>query len=552
MIELNNINQLINKGDLTIKEIYNKLLDLIIYNNKSIYFLEANYVNLTTSSILPEAPNNDEKYLYLHTNRFFLLSWSFISLGFLSAGMWLFVISSPYFYWFGAPTFFILGYLLISYFGIAIWGSDFSLDNHNEILKQSQLIDYYPIVDIYLPICGESIDILINTWNYVSQIDWPNKNIYVLDDGAREDIRILVENFYNFNYIVRPDRPTLKKAGNLRYAFSQTNGEFILILDADFCPRSDILRETIPYFLNNKIGILQTPQYFRYSKNQSWIEQGAVVTQELFYRMVQINRNKYNAAICVGTCGIYRRMSLEPFGGTAAIGYSEDVHTGFNVMIAGYNVCYIPIILGMGICPNNPQSFFIQQYRWCMGSITLMTNHEFWLSKLTIMQKLCFISGMCYYLTTAMSVITNEMPGILLIWLHPKGVFFYNICFAIPSILFSVIIMRLWAKQGYPFSANRIRIIQYYAHLFAIKDKLLNMQLPWVTSGSQNSSTNKSTSKSYDNMVKFMVLWQSFLLIMVISSSTYRFNDYEFYNFMPTIASVLFNYIIHMSIFFNY
>ena len=465
--------------------------------------------------------------------------------------MWLFVISSVYFYWFGLPTGLILGYLFLSYFGIALWGNDFSLENHNYILKQAKSINYYPSVDIYLPICGESIDILINTWHYVRQIDYPNLNIYVLDDGAREDIRLLAENYYNFNYIVRPDRPTLKKAGNLRYAFSQTNGEFILILDADFCPRSDILRETIPYFLNNKIGILQTPQYFRYYKEQSWIEQGATVTQELFYRMVQVNRNKYDAAICVGTCGIYRRRALEPFGGTAAIGFSEDVHTGFNITIGGYKVCYIPIIFAMGICPNEAKSFFIQQYRWCMGSITLMVNSEFWFSPLSMMQKLCYISGMGYYLTTAMSVITNELPGILLIWLNPKGVFYYNICFAIPSMLFSSIIMRFWSKQGYPFNANRIRIIQYYAHLFAIKDKFFKTQIPWIPSGAQKGSF-KSSDKSYDKMIKFMVLWQSFLLIMVIASCTYRFADYEFYNFLPTLVSVLFNYYIHMSIFSNF
>lgn len=86
----------------------------------------------------------------------------------------------------------------------------------------------------------------------------------------------------------RPNRPELKKAGNLRYAFTCTSGEVILILDADFCPRPEFLRETLPYFMNPSIGIVQTPQYFRWRKEQTWVEQGAAVTQELFYRMVQV------------------------------------------------------------------------------------------------------------------------------------------------------------------------------------------------------------------------------------------------------------------------
>lgn len=52
----------------------------------------------------------------------------------------------------------------------------------------------------------------------------------------------------------------------------------------------------------------------------------------------QVNRDKFDASICVGTCGVYRREALAPFGGTAAIGYSEDVHTGFNCIQLGYKV----------------------------------------------------------------------------------------------------------------------------------------------------------------------------------------------------------------------
>ena len=63
-------------------------------------------------------------------------------------------------------------------------------------------------------------------------------------------------NEFDFNYIVRPNRPELKKAGNLRYAFSITTGDFIVIFDADFCPREDFLNEVIPYFKDEKIAII--------------------------------------------------------------------------------------------------------------------------------------------------------------------------------------------------------------------------------------------------------------------------------------------------------
>lgn len=56
----------------------------------------------------------------------------------------------------------------------------------------------------------------------------------------------------------------------------------------------------------------------------------------------------------------------------------------------------------MGACPDEPQSFFMQQYRWCMGSATLIAEKEFWNSTISKSHKLCFLNGMLYYLASAM------------------------------------------------------------------------------------------------------------------------------------------------------
>ncbi|CAM9352108.1 unnamed protein product, partial [Choristocarpus tenellus] len=250
--------------------------------------VKANEKILDKGLVLPCAPSNDEKELYLVTNRCFLVTCGMISLVTLSAGMWLFVLSSKYFYWFGAAAAFFMTYLLISYLGIAIWGKDFDHEEHREIMVKAMDKGYFPFVDIFLPCCGEPLSLMANTYKYVQSLDWPNLKVHVLDDGAEEEVRHLAE-LHGFNYIQRDNRPELRKAGNLRWAFANTSGDLIVVFDADFCPRSDFLRETVPYFRDKKIAILQTPQFFRHRSNQSWVERGAGVTQELFYRMVQVS-----------------------------------------------------------------------------------------------------------------------------------------------------------------------------------------------------------------------------------------------------------------------
>ena len=244
--------------------------------------------------------------------------------------MWLFAVSSPIFAWYGVFVGFLNIYLLISYF-VGVVGRDWDYATHKDLVQQFPITDdSAPTVDVYLPCCSEPLEILENTYKHILALDWPahKLKVHVLDDGAQPAVRALAES-YGFAYIVRDDRPRLRKAGNLRWAFSRTEGDFFAIFDADFCPRPDFLKEiVVEHLADDKTAIVQSPQFFRVTDEQTWVEQGAGATQELFYRVVQVNRNKWGASICVGSNAVYRRAALEEVGGTAEIGFSEDVHTG--------------------------------------------------------------------------------------------------------------------------------------------------------------------------------------------------------------------------------
>lgn len=149
--------------------------------------------------------------------------------------------------------------------------------------------------DILLPCCGEPLEILANTYKHIARLSYTNHRVHVLDDGGLDTVKQLAER-YGFNYIRRENRGHLKKAGNLRHAFPITSGEFFTIFDADFCPRPDFLQETLPLLRESPdIAILQTPQFFRPCSEQTWVEQGASATQELFYRVSQVSRDYWGA-----------------------------------------------------------------------------------------------------------------------------------------------------------------------------------------------------------------------------------------------------------------
>lgn len=45
-------------------------------------------------------------------------------------------------------------------------------------------------------------------------------------------------------------------------------------------------------------------------------------------------------------------------------------------------------------------------------------------------------------------------------WLKPSAVFWFNVSFAVPSIFFGFVGMRIWAKQPFDFFCQRAIIIQ--------------------------------------------------------------------------------------------
>ena len=197
---------------------------------------------------------------------------------------------------------------------LAFVGPGFDIDRHERLVRNWSP-QKYPDVDIYLPICGEPIEILGNSWAAVAELvlAYPGRAFpYVLDDGADPAARAMAMEF-GFGYVIRPNRGEHKKSGNLRHAFANTRSEYFVIFDADFAPRPDFLAETLPHFQDPDVAIVQTPQYFRTDRRQTWVESAAGAIQELFYRAIQVGRDRLGASICVGTCAVYRRRALEPY-----------------------------------------------------------------------------------------------------------------------------------------------------------------------------------------------------------------------------------------------
>ena len=90
------------------------LVSLAVHTHTHTYCLAARALCVVRCMLSCVYGRTLKKVLYTKTGRAFLVSAGVFSLLALSTGLWLFTIAAPYFYWFGAPTTFLMFYLLFS------------------------------------------------------------------------------------------------------------------------------------------------------------------------------------------------------------------------------------------------------------------------------------------------------------------------------------------------------------------------------------------------------------------------------------------------------
>ncbi|MBT4465076.1 MAG: glycosyltransferase, partial [Planctomycetes bacterium] len=207
-------------------------------------------------------------------------------------------------------------------------------------------------VDVYIPTYNEDTSLLRATVNASKAMNY-NHRTFLLDDGNREEVRELAAEL-GVDYIAREENRHAK-AGNLNHALEITEGEFVVVLDADHIPSRNFIERMLGLFHDPKLGFVQSPHAFYnfenfqssvdYSKGKYW-EEGL-----LFYQQIQPGRNHWNSVIFAGSAAMFRRTALEDVGLVAVETITEDMHTGIRMSANGWRSLFVSesLIAGMAV-----------------------------------------------------------------------------------------------------------------------------------------------------------------------------------------------------------
>jgi exo-beta-1,3-glucanase (GH17 family)/cellulose synthase/poly-beta-1,6-N-acetylglucosamine synthase-like glycosyltransferase len=238
-----------------------------------------------------------------------------------------------------------------------------------------------PKVSIHVPAYFEPPDMLKQTLDAVSRLDYPNFECVVIINNTpdpefwqpiQDHCRALGERFKFIN----AEKVEGFKAGALRIAMARTavDAEIIGVIDADYVVQPDWLKDLVPVFADPRVGLVQAPQDHRDGDRSlmHYIMNGEYAG---FFDIGMVQRNEANAIIVHGTMCLIRRAALEMAGGWAGDTICEDTDLGLGIIEHGWLTHYTNHRYGHGLLPDTYEAFKKQRHRWAYGGFQIVKKH---------------------------------------------------------------------------------------------------------------------------------------------------------------------------------
>lgn len=421
-------------------------------------------------------------------------------------------------------------------------------DYSKDVYKDGELVTYKnfcPNVDIFICTLNEPPDMLATAIAGCRNVDYPNLKVYVLDDGRRSDIKELTE-LLDCNYITRNTNKGYK-AGNINHALSQTDGDIVVIFDADHVPASTFLKETVYNFIDEKVALVQTPQYFcnpdAFQKNLK-LSKFLANEQEMFYRIIEPSLNQFDSVFCGGTNILLRRKHLEAVGNFPEGTITEDSLLGLEFHAKGYKVVYYNRPIAIGIAASSFEEYIKQRCRWAKGNVQIITNPKNWkyYLHLNLTQAFFYLSGVLYFFTPIARLIYLLAPVMFLLFdISPLLILFYQII-AFQICYFSLKFMFIFSSRVRVGNIILADVYDLITSIFTIGGILQILLIPPKLAKIKFSVTKKDTDKLKTNY-KYKIVMIAIFIVLIFAQMQGIYDIFysEPYSVLAIIANLFWN-----------
>lgn len=234
--------------------------------------------------------------------------------------------------------------------------------------------DDQPLITIQLPVYNERyvVERLIDN---IVKMNYPidKFEIQILDDSTDDTTEVCAKKTREYSqkgFVIHHYHRTHRdgfKAGALRDGLIKAKGDLIAIFDADFLPKPDFLLQTIPYFKDPSIGVVQT-RWEHINGEYSFITKLQAFQLNVHFTVEQSGRQEGGYLLQFnGTAGIWRRDAIIDSGGWQSDTLTEDLDLSYRAQLRGWKIQYIQDIVSPAELPSEMSGLKSQQFRWMKG-----------------------------------------------------------------------------------------------------------------------------------------------------------------------------------------
>ena len=334
-----------------------------------------------------------------------------------------------------------------------------------------------PLVTIQLPVYNE-LYVMERLLENIAKIEYPREKleIQVLDDSTDESVEMtakLIKTIQaqgiDIEHIRRTNRQGFK-AGALKEGLKIAKGEFIAIFDADFLPQKEWLYQTVPYFKDPEIGVVQT-RWGHINRNYSTLTKIQAFALDAHFTLEQVGRNSQGHFINFnGTAGLWRKECIYDAGNWEGDTLTEDLDLSYRAQLKNWKFKYLENVVTPAELPVVISAARSQQFRWNKGGaenfqkmmkrVITSKNVSFKTKIHSLLHLLNSSMFTCIFLVAILSVpmlyIKNEYE-------HLKIYFFVMSFFVISSLIFFVC---YWHMFKNVYGGGFVKFIKYIGSFF--------------------------------------------------------------------------------------
>jgi cellulose synthase/poly-beta-1,6-N-acetylglucosamine synthase-like glycosyltransferase len=309
-----------------------------------------------------------------------------------------------------------------------------------------------PFVTIQLPVFNEMY-VMERLLDNIVLLNYPKDKleIQVLDDSTDETVattKAHVEKLalggLDIKHITRTDRSGYK-AGALKEGLKIAKGEYIAIFDADFLPEPNWLKRTIPYFKNEKIGVVQT-RWGHINRDYSLLTKIQAFALDAHFTLEQVGRNSKGHFINFnGTAGVWRKACIIDAGNWEGDTLTEDLDLSYRAQLKNWEFKYLENVETPAELPVVISAARSQQFRWNKGGAENFRKMLWRVLKSKNISTKTKIHGLLHLLNSTMflSIFTVAVLSIPMLYIkneyaHLRSYFFIMSFFVTSTIIFFV------------------------------------------------------------------------------------------------------------------